>query len=217
MRPRFDRNRAMAHRIAAFLLSYPDEELHDTLPSLRTAATDLTTVTGTPLLALIDELQHTPLLATQQHYVETFDMRRRCSLYLTYWTTGDTRNRGQAILDFTQLYRAAGVDPPDEELPDHLTVVLEFAATTDQHVGTALLLHHHAALTLLTKALREQNTYYVHALDSVLATLPEPTEATLRAAARIAATGPPQETVGLASTPAPHAYAAQPDQTGARR
>ncbi|MBB5157540.1 nitrate reductase molybdenum cofactor assembly chaperone [Saccharopolyspora phatthalungensis] len=211
MTQRFDLNRAMTHRIAAFLLSYPDTELSAMLPTLRTAAVCLTAPTGTPLVELIDDLRQTPLLAAQQHYVDTFDMRRRCSLYLTYWTTGDTRNRGQAILEVKRLYREAGVIPAEEELPDHLTVVLEFAGTTNQTVGTALLLQHHAGLTLLTSALREQGSRYVLALDAVLATLPEPTETTLRAAAQIATTGPPHETVGI--TP----YRAGADQTGGRR
>ena len=38
-------------------------------------------------------------------YVETFDMRRRCTMYLTYWTAGDTRNRGREMHAFAQAYR----------------------------------------------------------------------------------------------------------------
>lgn len=216
MTQRFDLDRAMAHRLAAFLLSYPDEELRAALPTLRTAATDLTPAAGTPLLALIDELEGSSLLSAQQHYVEIFDMRRRCSPYLTYWTAGDTRNRGQAILEFTRTYQAAGVRPPEDELPDHLSVVLEFAATTDQEVGTALLVNHHTGLELLAAALRDRGTGYVHILDSILATLPEPTEATLRAAARIAAAGPPRENVGLSDAPAPFGPPVL-DRSGTRR
>lgn len=215
--PSFDRAHALTHRIAALLIGYPDEEVRSMLPTLRTAAAEVPASIGDSLVGFIDELENTPTLQAQQHYVETFDMRRRCSLYLTYWTAGDTRNRGQAMLEFTSLYQDAGVDPPEDELPDHLAVVLEFAATTDQRVGTALLLKHHPALTLLTTALRKQNTHYVRVLDAVLATLPEPTEATMDTAARIAATGPPQETVGLADG-APSPYTSAPaDPTGARR
>ena len=69
------------------------------------------------------------LLDVQRHYVETFDMRRKCSPYLTYWTHGDTRNRGMALLHFKEAYHEAGLTIDETELPDHLAVVLEFAAT----------------------------------------------------------------------------------------
>lgn len=194
----FDRHRALTHRIAAFLLAYPDDELRTRLPMLRDASAELPPRYGPPLRELVDHLDSTPLLAAQQHYVETFDLRRRCCLYLTYWSTGDTRNRGRAIVDFKRIYRSAGVQPPDDELPDHLTVVLEFAATTDQALGTALLINHHAGLTLLAKALHDQGSVYARGVGAVLATLPTPTAETMRAAERLAATGPPQESVGMA-------------------
>lgn len=193
----FDRARALTHRIAAFLLAHPDEELLDRLPLLREGCAELPAAQRDPLLELVRHLETTPLLAAQQHYVETFDLRRRCCQYLSYWTTGDTRNRGRAIVDFKRIYRAAGVLPPSDELPDHLTVVLEFAATTDQERGTALLVDHHAGLALLADALRDQGTVYARGVEAVLTTLPAPTPEVLRAAKRIAATGPPQESVGM--------------------
>ncbi len=50
--------------------------------------------------------------------METFDLRRRCALYLTYYRYGDTRKRGMAMLAFKAAYRAAGLEPTDSELPD---------------------------------------------------------------------------------------------------
>ncbi|PKW14475.1 nitrate reductase molybdenum cofactor assembly chaperone [Saccharopolyspora spinosa] len=216
----FDRSRALTHRIAAYLLAYPDEELRAMLPQLWEASAELPARFGAPLREMLDHLDTTTLLAAQQHYVETFDLRRRCCQYLSYWSTGDTRNRGRAIVDFKRIYRSAGVLPPEDELPDHLTVVLEFAATTDQALGTALLVNHHAGLALLAKALHDQGTVYARAVDAVLATLPTPTPEALRAAERIAATGPPQESVGMAGPLLPFP-AARPEttaeQTGVRR
>ena len=65
---------------------------------------------------------------SRRHYVETFDLRRRCALYLTYYRYGDTRKRGMAMLTFKAAYRAAGLEPLDDELPDYLPLVLDFAA-----------------------------------------------------------------------------------------
>jgi nitrate reductase molybdenum cofactor assembly chaperone len=38
-------------------------------------------------------------------YVDIFDLRRRSTMYLTYWTAGDTRNRGREMHAFAQAYR----------------------------------------------------------------------------------------------------------------
>ncbi|MGJ3558449.1 nitrate reductase molybdenum cofactor assembly chaperone [Streptomyces sp. INA 01156] len=55
--------------------------------------------------------------ALERHYVELFDLRRKSSLYLTYYLHGDTRRRGMALLILNQRYRAAGWDTDGGELP----------------------------------------------------------------------------------------------------
>lgn len=82
-------------------------------------------------------------------YVETFDLQRRSTMYLTYWTAGDTRNRGSEMLAIAAAYRAAGVDPPRDEAPDYLPVVLEFAATVDPEAGRRLLTEHRVPIDVL--------------------------------------------------------------------
>ena len=59
--------------------------------------------------------------------MDTFDLRRRC-LYLTYYSFGDTRKRGMALLQFTAAYRVAGFELAADELPDHLAMLCEFTA-----------------------------------------------------------------------------------------
>ena len=68
----------------------------------------------------VDHLRATEPGQLSRDYVETFDLRRRCCLYLTYYAHGDTRKRGMALLQFTHAYRTAGVTLVDGELPDHL-------------------------------------------------------------------------------------------------
>ena len=91
-------------------------------------------------------------------YVETFDLRRRCTMYLTYWTAGDTRNRGREMHAFAQAYRDAGVQPPVDEAPDHLPVVLEFAATVDPVAGRRLLVGHRVPIGVLHDSLSERGS-----------------------------------------------------------
>jgi nitrate reductase molybdenum cofactor assembly chaperone NarJ/NarW len=185
----------LAWQAASLLLDYPDERLLDRRELLRSAAQ----VLGDPALTrFLDHLDVTPLPELAADYVATFDHRKRCCLYLTYYAYGDTRKRGMALLRFKHAYRIAGYALDDAELPDHLAVVLEFAATVDPKIGRRLLIEHRAGLELLRLALRDANSPYADVLEAVSATLPPLAGRERDAVARLAAEGPPAEEVGLA-------------------
>jgi nitrate reductase delta subunit len=102
-----------------------------------------------------------------------------------------------ALLRFKHAYRAAGVQLGEHELPDHLPVVLEFAAIIDPAVGRRLLVEYRPVMELLRQSLREAASPYVAVLDAVSATLPELSIADRHRIAELAAQGPPEEEVGL--------------------
>ena len=128
-------------------------------------------------------------------------MKRRACPFLTYWTNGDTRNRGVAIVRFKQAYAEAGFTLGNEELPDHLAVALEFAAVGDRVTGDALLAEHAAPIGLLREALHDLGSVYAHVLDAVVATLPELTPDVVARMTELAVSGPPVEDVGLEPFP----------------
>jgi nitrate reductase delta subunit len=208
-----DQQTAAARLASAWLLSYPDSALLERLDSIASVVDELPASTGVPLRAFLGHLSDTPLRDVQAHYVTTFDMKRKACPYLTYWTDGDTRNRGRAILRFKQAYLEAGYDLGSEELPDHLSVVLEFAAIGDTLTGEALLAEHQDAIHLLRDALGRMESAYVHVLDAVVATLPRLTPQIRERMAHIAASGPPVESVGLE----PFGVSVTIDPIGARR
>lgn len=183
---------------SSLLLSYPDERLLAQLDLLRTAATSLPATIEASLARFMDVLEKTPLTELQADYVETFDARRRCNLFLTYFAHGDTRKRGMALLRFKQTYIESGFVLDDAELPDHLCVVLEYAATIDQKQGRGLILNHRAGLELLRLSLRDMSSPWFAVIDAVCATLPPLRGDEREAVARLAAEGPPEEEVGLA-------------------
>jgi nitrate reductase delta subunit len=183
---------------AALMLDYPDEALIARIPLLREAASELPRPIATTLEQMITELEGTPLRQLQQDYVETFDTRRRCNLFLTYFAHGDTRKRGMALLRFKQTYLGSGFVLDDAELPDHLCVVLEYAATIDQGLGRGLMLDHRAGLELLRLSLRDMASPWFAVIDAVCATLPPLRGEERDAVRRLAAEGPPEEKVGLA-------------------
>lgn len=188
---------ATARQAASLLLGYPDEQLLARLPLLRAAVAPLPAGLAAPLGRFLDHVETTPLAAQQAEYVETFDLRRRCCLYLTYFTHGDTRKRGMALVQFKHLYTRAGMTLSDDELPDHLAVVLEFTAIGDAARGERLLTEYRPGLELIRLALEERGSPYAAVLHAVSATLPPVAAADREAVLRLAQEGPPGEDVGL--------------------
>ena len=194
---------ATARLAASWLLWYPDQQLVAKLPEISSATEGLPMRMREPLVAFLAHLDGTPLADVQRHYVSIFDMKRKACPYLTYWTHGDTRNRGTEILRFKQAYLDFGFDAGDTELPDHLAVLLEFAAVGDRLTGDALLAEHAGPIRLLRVALAGLDSAYVHVLDALVATLPTETPAVRARMAELAASGPPVEQVGLEPFPTP--------------
>ena len=187
----------IAWQSASLLLGYPDEQLLGHLPLVRAAAAGLPESVGQHLLATTGHLERHPLETLQAEYVETFDTRRRHNLFLTYFAHGDTRKRGVALLRFKQTYLRSGFVLDDTELPDHLCVVLEYAATVDHERGRRLLLDHRAGLELLRLSLAEVSSGWAGAVAAVTATFPPLGGDEREAIRRLAAEGPPAEEVGL--------------------
>ncbi|MGH3751924.1 MAG: nitrate reductase molybdenum cofactor assembly chaperone [Pseudonocardiaceae bacterium] len=184
-------------RIAALLLDYPAAQTLGMLDELRGGAGSLAAPAGPALVSFVDHLRRTPPIELAAYYVETFDLRRRNCLHLSYYAYGDTRKRGMALLRFKHAYRAAGATLGEHELPDHLAVVLEFAATVDPVAGRRLLVEYRPVVELLRQSLHKCGSPYAAVLDAVCATLPELGTADRRRVAELAAQGPPEEAVGL--------------------
>ncbi|WP_309647409.1 nitrate reductase molybdenum cofactor assembly chaperone [Nocardioides sp.] len=221
----------IAWQSVSLLLDYPDDDLVERLGIIREAVHQLPAAVGDPIRAFADHLERASLPDLQAEYVATFDDRRRCNLFLTYFAHGDTRKRGMALLRFKQTYLSAGFDLDDDssrgaELPDHLCVVLEFAATVDHDLGRGLMLDHRAGLELLRLSLAQMASPWAGLLDAVAATLPPLRGDERDAVRRLAAEGPPEEEVGLAPFAAPqfspgaaaqHVALPMPSFPGARR
>ena len=182
-------------KLASVLLQYPSVALFDGLGQLAEAASTAPKASREPFGIFLQWLSCTPPDTVARHYVETFDLRRRCALYLTYYRYGDTRKRGMAMVEFKAAYRDAGFEPLDTELPDYLPLVLDFAALHPR--GEKLLRDHRADLELLLRALRDVPSPYADVVEALCAQLPglrRPGQALVE---RFWESGPPAEEVGL--------------------
>jgi nitrate reductase delta subunit len=132
----------------------------------------------------------------EREYVATFDFDRRASLYMTFHTYGDRRQRGLELVRLKRRYAEAGFTLAEGELPDYLPVVLEFADLAPEP-GGALLAELREPIELVRSRLRERGSRYAVLLDALAATLPRLTRKQAERLRELAEAGPPAELVGL--------------------
>jgi nitrate reductase molybdenum cofactor assembly chaperone NarJ/NarW len=182
-------------KLASILLQYPTAALFGGLDDLEAAAAGSSRAGREAFGRFLAWLRVTNPTEVARHYVATFDLRRRCALYLTYYRYGDTRKRGMAMLALRAAYRAAGFEATADELPDYLPLVLDFAALGPS--GEKLLRAHRSDLELLHRALRQADSPYADVIEAVSAQLPALRRRDLARVAQAWQDGPPAEDVGL--------------------
>ncbi len=158
-------------RVLAALLSYPNATLRLALPHLmRVLECDRALSAGrrAEVLALIQQLRWMDDYEAEARYVDTFDRGRSTSLHLFEHVHGDSRERGPALVDLGQYYEQAGLRLTSTELPDHLTVALEFASTQPDALVREFLGEMAPAMHKIFSALSARTSPYATVLAAVL-------------------------------------------------
>ena len=167
-------------RVIAHLLSYPDAELRAHAGELRDAL-QAERALGSARLAEIDafvtRLQRRPALELEAEFVELFDRGRGTALHLFEHVHGDSRDRGPAMIDLCQTYEAAGLYLAPGELPDHLTVALQYASTQPPAQARAFLAEFAHILRVIFSALRKREAPQACLLAALLELAGERAEA----------------------------------------
>ena len=183
--------------LISLALQHPDTALLEARSEVARAAESLPASPASDALrAFLTWWAGEPADDLRRRYVETFDFSRRTALDLTYYTHGDRRQRGLALLALRQRFSAAGLELEGPELPDHLPVVLEFAAL-DPLAGGKLLAEFRPVIELLRLALERAESPYAGLLMALCLALPELQEEEREELQRLAREGPPGESVGL--------------------
>ncbi len=153
------------YKILSVLLEYPEQELIDNLPEIHTIvdeSTEISAAEKVSLRKLLDHLVSMPLIEIQADYVNTFDSTPEHSLHLTHHLFGEEsdRNRGPALIDLSEMFKAYGVETVTNELPDYLPLMLEFASQLEGNEATVFLSDVNKVLGLLTANLTKANSPY---------------------------------------------------------
>lgn len=154
------------------LLSYPEEALQKAAPELRKVLDEETLLPPErrdALNALIEEIATTDLLTLQERYVELFDRTRPLSLHLFEHVHGESRDRGQAMIDLKSIYEDNGLFLSKTELPDYLPAFLEFLSLRPIDEARKQLSQPAHILTALTERLHKRQSSYAAIFEALTA------------------------------------------------
>jgi nitrate reductase delta subunit len=158
-------------RALSALLSYPTAEMRQALPEIVDvirAAPILASREQRPLLELVDELGRGDLLEAEERYVDLFDRGRALSLHLFEHLHGESRDRGEAMVDLKRIYERAGFELSARELPDYLPVVLEYLSCRNLAEARAMLEDCAHILTTIGRSLIARGSRYAAVLQALL-------------------------------------------------
>ena len=162
---------ALTVRAPGYLLRYPDDEWRGHLGEVWDALRGSNAL-GRDRLAeiasLVEAMLAAEALEAEAEYVDLFDRGRGTALHLFEHVHGDSRERGPAMLDLIATYEQAGLALRTDELPDHLTVLLEYASTQPRDAATALLGEVAHILQRIDGAVKRRGSAYAAVIGALL-------------------------------------------------
>ncbi|MDC7684442.1 nitrate reductase molybdenum cofactor assembly chaperone [Asticcacaulis sp. BYS171W] len=171
-----EHQKALTFKALGLMLCYPTPEWTDNLPEL------LTVIQAEGLLgpaqidgvnALADHLR-SDVIAAQESYVATFDRVRSLSLHLFEHVHGESRDRGQAMIDLIDRYREVDLIPPTNELPDYLPMFLEYLSNLDIREAKEALSEPVHIIEAVAKRLQDRESPYLAVFNALLHLLGKP-------------------------------------------
>lgn len=157
------------YQIMSVLLLYPEQELLDSIEELEQLSSEQPTFHAA-LQPLFSYLKNEKLIDLQQNYVATFDRNMSHSLHLFEHIHGESRDRGQAMVDLMEEYKKHGLELCANDLPDYVPLFLEFLAQLDEQKSAAMLGDAIHVLAYIGRKLAENQSPYAGIFD-VLQTL----------------------------------------------
>ncbi len=158
-------------KVLARVLEYPTEELQASKDALIAAVLEdsrLPRQNKEQLLRCVEMVCDGDLLDMQENYVGMFDKGRATSLLLFEHVHGESRDRGQAMVDLMEEYRSNGLEIDARELPDYLPLFLEYLSTRPLDEIQNWLEDIHHILGLLGERLYQRESFYHVVMDSLL-------------------------------------------------
>ena len=155
------------------LLDYPTPELQAALDEVEQALCEERAIPAAELegvRALIERLRRSDIMDAQEYWIGLFDRSKRLALHLYEHSYGESRDRGQAMVNLALTYRMNGFELNAAEMPDYLPLFLEFLSVIPEVHARRYLTDAIAIIEALRIRLEERDSTYA-ALLTALVTL----------------------------------------------
>ncbi len=157
-------------KIISAILSYPSEELLGAREELLGAlerddgvSDNVRSVLG----ELICDICSHDIYDAQERYTLLFDRTRTNSLHLFEHVHGESRDRGQAMVDLAVMYESEGFEIQAKELPDFIPVFLEYLSTQSSEEISSLLEQTLHIIVALRQRLQQRKSIYANAFMAI--------------------------------------------------
>jgi len=157
-------------KVLSLLLSYPEAEMLEALDEMAAVVEQENLLQEShkeSVLALIDSYRGADLLDSQERYVALFDRGRFLSLHIFEHVHGESRDRGQAMVNLLHMYEAHGFEMSSHELPDYIPLFLEFLSQLEKTEVVSLLDDAMPVLSLLGARLSERGSEFRAVFDAL--------------------------------------------------
>jgi len=158
-------------RVLSRLLAYPSAELIEQMPGLKDVLSQdgfLKSATIAKLVTFMDQLNQKELINIQENYVEIFDRGRAHCLHLFEHVHGESRFRGQAMLDLSERYAEKGLVIGANEFPDYLPIFLEFISICEPEEALETLATAAPVVATIGEKLKRQKSGYAHVFKAIV-------------------------------------------------
>ena len=161
----------MVLKVISRLLDYPSAAMFDAADEMISVVktSDLISESNKlALIAFIQKLTERDLYDAQESYDLLFDRGRALSLLLFEHVHGESRDRGQAMVDLMNVYKTNGFENNSEQLPDYIPLYLEFLSEQEATFAQEWLGDICHLMTMLSERLIERECYYSSLFDSLI-------------------------------------------------
>ena len=154
-------------KLISLWLQYPDKEIYNLDWKQDITSVQMPTIREN--LEIFARYFHDNSLdILQENYVQTFDFNDKANLYLTYYKSGEEKERGNILAELKEIYSFAGLEIESSELPDYLPLLLEFISCTDEKIHFDLLNRFRDPIHKIQTVLSEQNSPYAALLKGLV-------------------------------------------------
>lgn len=158
-------------KVISRLMDYPTKELFaagDEMVDIVNNSNELSLEKRAQMVSFIGTLTNRDLYDAQESYGLLFDRGRALSLLLFEHVHGESRDRGQAMVELMNVYHSKGVEVAVSQLPDYIPLYLEFLSEQELDYAQEWLGDICHLLTTLAERLIDRECAYAILFDSLI-------------------------------------------------